>query len=877
MNHLSPMVSVAEANISSAQGQSTAGASGGGQSPQPPSLLGSPVHSAPSLPANSITLPATPHFHKKSRKKRKELDALVPEEKIRRKSSFGSAGASCSFNGDSDDTEGGRLGLLPKSSSMSGSSSGFWSFVPGVLAIVLVVGTAVMAMAALRLLMVTRRDMETLTRRLGSVLVSSSACLQYLSPPVLVSSTCLLPVLASSACLLQCLSPSTLAPPQHIDVSTQLPNAGIKTSARLQGVIIGLFDSVEVPCVAVCCRVLPCAAVCCRVLPCAAVCCRVLPCAAVCCRVLPCVAVCCCVLSCEHWDTAHCTNRRNISTHCKNTVHTAVCTGIPAVYTDVPAVYTDVPAVSTEFLQGIQTFLHCPTKSTSSSFSSSSPPVEARSSELPARFHEAHVRLQELQRNTSALWEVVHTFRDSLETCKNKVEQLKTEVSSLQSSVQASPLLTSLPQDVQALQSSVASFGSTLQDLQTAVKSLRTLQQSTGADLSDMKSSMHKLENSTTLPPDKDGTVVPVGVAVAELRLHQQQHDVLEATARHNISAWKEELHDSISNLKVQLPLTLTSLSLLGTAPSYPHFPLSQVQQLSTDAILRNISQELEQHTRPTLNNGVLNNLTADVRNMSGQLQQLLGVSDAVAALAQNVSVVKGVEKKLEGSQLQLASSVSSLKQQLLALQHTVSALTPAPTTTSAPDSLSAPPAQGQRSRRRKSVSVADEEPYVSADENHLVRVREIRRAQLADAADATDGTDLKISIRPVVTDQLSIPAGLEGDEQDIHHDIRNFDGESTSDFSNYSHPSNKGQDEPMSAFANDPGMTRYSSTKDASSLGNVIPVSDVSSTMTEAMERRSVSVSPVKAGELAREKSGLHFVHQTADEGKRKILLDQY
>ena len=129
---------------------------------------GSPIHSAPNMPSTAHILPNS-HYHKKSRKKRKELDALVPEEKIRRKNSFSSMGAGSSLAGDSDDTEGGRLGLLAGGkSSANHSHAGVWGVVPGVLAIVVVVGTAVMAMAALRLLMVTRKDMETLTRRLGS-------------------------------------------------------------------------------------------------------------------------------------------------------------------------------------------------------------------------------------------------------------------------------------------------------------------------------------------------------------------------------------------------------------------------------------------------------------------------------------------------------------------------------------------------------------------------------------------------------------------------------------------------------------------------------------------------------------------------------------
>jgi len=77
------------------------------------------------------------------------------------------------------------------------------------------------------------------------------------------------------------------------------------------------------------------------------------------------------------------------------------------------------------------------------------------------------------------------------------------------------------------------------------------------------------------------------------------------------------------------------------------------------------------------------------------------------------VSVVKGVEKKLEGSQLQLASSVSDVKQQILSLQHKFSSLT---TTTAAPfasDTPTAAPssdtsASGRRKKRDGSAQFVD-------------------------------------------------------------------------------------------------------------------------------------------------------------------------
>ena len=75
--------------------------------------------------------------------------------------------------------------------------------------------------------------------------------------------------------------------------------------------------------------------------------------------------------------------------------------------------------------------------------------------------------------------------------------------------------------------------------------------------------------------------------------------------------------------------------------------------------------------------------------------------------LSQNITVVKGVEKKLEGSQLQLASSVSDVKQQILSLQHKFSALTT--TTTPAPASTAAGEAKQSTRKKRDLQQTVDD------------------------------------------------------------------------------------------------------------------------------------------------------------------------
>lgn len=55
-----------------------------------------------------------------------------------------------------------------------------------------------------------------------------------------------------------------------------------------------------------------------------------------------------------------------------------------------------------------------------------------------------------------------------------QVEELEADVKSIKNSLSSAPQLSSLPKDVADLQDSVATFGSTLQDVQSSLKVIKT-------------------------------------------------------------------------------------------------------------------------------------------------------------------------------------------------------------------------------------------------------------------------------------------------------------------------------------------------------------------------------------------------------------------
>ncbi|CAL4109529.1 unnamed protein product, partial [Meganyctiphanes norvegica] len=114
----------------------------------------------------------TSNGHKKLRRKRKELDALVPEDKVRRKVS--SASHHDLLRGsDSEDVEGDYggtvMGVAIKGGGGNvGVGSGLWACLPPACTLLLLLTTLAGVAAALRLLMLTRRDLDDLHNRINA-------------------------------------------------------------------------------------------------------------------------------------------------------------------------------------------------------------------------------------------------------------------------------------------------------------------------------------------------------------------------------------------------------------------------------------------------------------------------------------------------------------------------------------------------------------------------------------------------------------------------------------------------------------------------------------------------------------------------------------
>ena len=104
--------------------------------------------------------------HKKLRRKRKELDALVHEDKVRRKPT--SASHHDLLRSDSEDAEGDFSGVAVLGKQMMGGRGGVWACLPGACTLLLLITTLVGIAAAFRLLMLTRRDLDALHARIST-------------------------------------------------------------------------------------------------------------------------------------------------------------------------------------------------------------------------------------------------------------------------------------------------------------------------------------------------------------------------------------------------------------------------------------------------------------------------------------------------------------------------------------------------------------------------------------------------------------------------------------------------------------------------------------------------------------------------------------
>ncbi|XP_066973096.1 EF-hand calcium-binding domain-containing protein 14 isoform X1 [Macrobrachium rosenbergii] len=294
--------------------------------------------------------------------------------------------------------------------------------------------------------------------------------------------------------------------------------------------------------------------------------------------------------------------------------------------------------------------------------------VEASSSELPAKFHASHVRLQELEKNQTALWAAVAEVSTNLAAATKRVEQLEADAKTIKDSLSSAPHLSSLPKDVSDLQGSVAKFGSTLQDVQSSLKVVKQEHEKLQIDVKDASSSINNfkheisvLHNQTAIEAigGEGGLGATLGETVSKLR---HQMEALNLAVSSVNSSLMSHIDDSSTSMQKIESMTQSKGEIHNVT-----------KRLATLEQWRNIID-------PDIPDRITN-----LSTVTNQLQSTIDQQEHLLQnLTQSIAIVKGVERKLEGSQVQLASGVSDLKQQLEKVEHKVvtmeaAANTPAP------------------------------------------------------------------------------------------------------------------------------------------------------------------------------------------------------
>ncbi|XP_071513154.1 uncharacterized protein [Panulirus ornatus] len=305
--------------------------------------------------------------------------------------------------------------------------------------------------------------------------------------------------------------------------------------------------------------------------------------------------------------------------------------------------------------------------------------VEASSSELPAKFHESHVRLQELEKNQSALWAAVTQVTSSLAAATKRVEQLETDVKGIKDSLSSAPQLSSLPKDVADLQGSVATFGSTLQDVQSSLKVIKqdheklssNVKEATNA-IDNFKEDISLLQNQTLMDVGREGGGNGATLGETVVTLRNRMNTINSVITAINTSLVSHINESSVNKHKLE---------------SIEH----------SDSNLSNVTKRLS--TLETWHQKIVPALLSQIANLTTTMALLQETTDQQAHTLQNltksVDVVKGVESKLEGSQVQMASGVSELKQQLQKVEQQVA-------TMAAAVSTPAPPANNETHTRKQ-------------------------------------------------------------------------------------------------------------------------------------------------------------------------------
>ncbi|XP_076033929.1 EF-hand calcium-binding domain-containing protein 14-like isoform X1 [Oratosquilla oratoria] len=281
--------------------------------------------------------------------------------------------------------------------------------------------------------------------------------------------------------------------------------------------------------------------------------------------------------------------------------------------------------------------------------------VESSSSELPAKFHESHVRLQELEKNQTSMWETINQISTSLTQLTKQVAALEEGVQGIKASLSNAPQLSSLPKDVQALQDSVSTFGSSIQDVQSSLKVMAKQHQQLDQDLRKANTRIDTVK--------------------------EESHK--EVAARSSLQEQVQTIHGDIDSVNATVA---THVQIV-----MPNLDKLKEKEKSLEGAMSNLTQQLTElegtckQLHPDMLVPQLNNASALITQLQHTTSQH---ANLIKNITQTVDMVKGVEKKLEGSQVQMASTVGDLTLRISNIDKRVSRLAE-PTTTSPPSNAS--------------------------------------------------------------------------------------------------------------------------------------------------------------------------------------------
>ncbi|KAK7081702.1 hypothetical protein SK128_021878 [Halocaridina rubra] len=144
------------------------------------------------------------------------------------------------------------------------------------------------------------------------------------------------------------------------------------------------------------------------------------------------------------------------------------------------------------------------------------------------------------------------------------VEQLEADAKTIKDSLNSAPHLSSLPKDVSDLQGSVATFGSTLQDVQSSLKVVKQEHEKLQIDVKEASSSISNFKNEVAVLHNQtmlegsgaEGTNgVTWGETITKLRHQMEVLNMAVSSVNSSLLSHVDESQSSLQKLQTSAPL----------------------------------------------------------------------------------------------------------------------------------------------------------------------------------------------------------------------------------------------------------------------------------------------------------------------------------